>query len=60
MAIAKVCKKFDTMTNMLRYYERIGLIPNVGRTAKDIRNYTDLNEAKNKFTKIGTERGHQD
>ena len=42
MTIAEVCKKFDMTADTLRYYERIGLIPAVGRTTGGIRNYTDI------------------
>ena len=42
MTIAEVCKKFDLTADTLRYYERVGLIPNVGRTAGGIRNYTEV------------------
>ena len=38
--IAEVSKKFDISADTLRYYERIGLIPSVNRTAGGIRNYT--------------------
>lgn len=40
MTIAEVSKKFDISADTLRYYERIGLIPSVNRTAGGIRNYT--------------------
>ena len=40
MNIAEVSKKFDISDDTLRYYERIGLIPSVNRTAGGIRNYT--------------------
>ena len=40
MNIAEVSKKFDISADTLRYYERIGLIPSVNRTAGGIRNYT--------------------
>jgi len=42
MTIAQVCKKFDMTPDTLRYYERIGLIPNVERTVGGIRNYTEI------------------
>ena len=42
MTIAEVGKKFNLTADTLRYYERIGLIPNVGRTAGGIRNYTEM------------------
>ncbi|MCL2427538.1 MAG: MerR family transcriptional regulator [Oscillospiraceae bacterium] len=42
MTIAEVSKKFDLTADTLRYYERIGLIPNVRRTVGGIRNYTEV------------------
>jgi DNA-binding transcriptional MerR regulator len=41
MTIAEVCKKVGLTADTLRYYERIGLIPNVNRTAGGIRDYTE-------------------
>lgn len=41
MTIAEVSRKFGLTPDTLRYYERIGLLPNVGRTAGGIRDYTD-------------------
>lgn len=41
MTIAEVCKACDVSPDTLRYYERIGLIPPVARTAGGIRNYTE-------------------
>jgi DNA-binding transcriptional MerR regulator len=41
MTIAEVSKKFNLSTDTLRYYERIGLIPNVRRTSGGIRNYSE-------------------
>jgi DNA-binding transcriptional MerR regulator len=32
MTIAEVGKKYDLSPDALRYYERVGLIPSVGRT----------------------------
>ncbi len=45
MTIAEVAKKYDLSTATLRYYERIGLVPPVTRTASGIRDYKekDLN-----------------
>lgn len=40
LTIAEVSKKLDISADTLRYYERIGLIPSVTRTAGGIRNYT--------------------
>ena len=41
MTIAEVSKRFGLSADTLRYYERIGLIPKVGRTAGGIRDYTE-------------------
>ena len=41
MTIAQVCKKYDISADTLRYYERIGLIPGVPRTASGIRDYDE-------------------
>ena len=37
MTIAEVSRKYDISADTLRYYERIGLIPTVHRTAGGIR-----------------------
>lgn len=39
MTIAEVSKKYNMTADTLRYYERIGLIPPVPRTAGGIRDY---------------------
>lgn len=41
MTIAEVSKKFDLSQDTLRYYERIGLIPEVNRTSGGMRDYTE-------------------
>ncbi len=41
MTIKEVCEKYDITPDTLRYYERVGVIPEVGRTAGGNRNYTD-------------------
>lgn len=41
MTIAEVSKKVNLSTDTLRYYERIGLIPEVNRTESGIRDYTE-------------------
>lgn len=40
MTIAEVAKTYALTADTLRYYERVGLIPYVNRTAGGIRNYT--------------------
>ncbi|EDK32385.1 Transcriptional regulator [Clostridium kluyveri DSM 555] len=39
--IAEVSQKYDITADTLRYYERVGLIPPVNRSASGIRNYTE-------------------
>ena len=45
MTIAEVSKKFDISADTLRYYERIGLIPRVNRSASGIRDFTEMTAA---------------
>jgi DNA-binding transcriptional MerR regulator len=41
MTIKEVCEKFDITPDTLRYYERVGVIPEVHRTNGGIRDFTD-------------------
>lgn len=41
MTIAEVAKRFDLTADTLRYYERVGIIPEVGRSSGGIRDYTE-------------------
>ncbi len=41
MTIKEVCSKFNVNPDTLRYYERVGVIPEVRRTAGGIRDYSD-------------------
>lgn len=41
MTIAEVSRKYGISADTLRYYEKIGLIPRVGRNKSGIRNYND-------------------
>jgi len=41
VTIKEVCAQFAISADTLRYYERVGAIPEVGRTAGGIRNYTE-------------------
>lgn len=41
MTIKEVCVKFDITPDTLRYYERVGVIPEVHRTKGGIRDFTD-------------------
>jgi len=44
MTIKEVCEKYDITADTLRYYERVGVIPEVTRTPGGIRDYqkTDI------------------
>ena len=48
MTIKEVSERFDISQDTLRYYERVGMIPPVNRTASGIRDYNenDLNWVK--------------
>lgn len=41
MTINEVSKKYNVSCDTLRYYERIGVIPEVNRNSSGIRDYTD-------------------
>ncbi|KZL90443.1 MerR family transcriptional regulator [Clostridium magnum] len=41
MTITEVSKKYELSADTLRYYERVGLIPEVNRNKNGIRNYTE-------------------
>ena len=41
MTIQEVCLKMGLTQDTLRYYEKVGMIPPVGRTAGGTRNYED-------------------
>ena len=41
MTIKEVCEKFDLTPDTLRYYERVGVIPEVNRTKGGIRDYSE-------------------
>ena len=41
MTIAEVAKQYGLTADTLRYYERIGLLPNVRRTSGGIRDYSE-------------------
>ena len=44
MTIKEVCEKYDIKSDTLRYYERVGVIPEVHRTKGGIRDYTEEDE----------------
>ncbi len=41
MTIKEVCEKYNIKPDTLRYYERVGVIPEVHRTAGGIRDYQE-------------------
>ena len=41
MTIAETARKYGLTTDTLRYYERVGLLPPVGRTPGGIRDYSE-------------------
>lgn len=41
MTIAEVAKKYGLTADTLRYYERVGLLPNINRSSGGIRDYSD-------------------
>lgn len=49
MTIKEVCEKFDISQDTLRYYERVGVIPEVSRTPSGKRDYqqSDLSWIEN-------------
>lgn len=51
MKIAEVSKEYGLSADTLRYYERIGLLPNVTRTASGIRDYSEQDCMRVQFVK---------
>ena len=45
MTIKEVCEKYDITADTLRYYERVGVIPEVTRTPGGIRDYQEADIA---------------
>ena len=45
MTIKEVCEKYDITADTLRYYERVGVIPEVTRTPGGIRDYQETDIA---------------
>lgn len=41
MTISEVSRRYDLSQDTLRYYERVGAIPPVGRNASGLRDYTE-------------------
>jgi len=42
MTIKEVCEKYNLSADTLRYYERVGVIPEVSRTPGGIRDYGEV------------------
>ena len=51
MRIAEISEKYGITQDTLRYYERIGLLPPIARTASGVRNYSDSDCARIEFIK---------
>ena len=51
MTISEVSKKVNLSADTLRYYERIGLIPEINRSKSGIRNYTERDLNRIEFIK---------
>lgn len=49
--IGDVTKQFNVTADTLRYYEKIGLFPNVSRTAAGVRQYDDSDLSRLRFIK---------
>lgn len=51
MRIAEVVERYGISADTLRYYERIGLLPHVARTASGIRDYSETDCSRISFIK---------
>lgn len=51
MKIAEVSEKHGISPDTLRYYERIGLLPRIGRSGNGIREYNELDLRRVEFIK---------
>ncbi len=51
MKIAEVSKRYDITADTLRYYERVGLMPRIARTASGIRDYSETDCQRIQFIK---------
>jgi len=49
--IGDVTKQFNVTADTLRYYEKIGLFPNISRTAAGVRQYNDKDLSRLRFIK---------
>lgn len=59
MTIKEVSKRYEISADTLRYYERIGLIPNVRRNKNGIRDYSEENCGWIEFAKCMRSAGVQ-
>lgn len=51
MKISEVSAQTDISVDTLRYYERVGLLPPINRTASGIRNYREIDIKRIEFIK---------
>ena len=51
MTITEVCKQYGFSADTLRYYEKIGLLPTIERSAGGIRNYSEADCSRIEFIK---------
>ena len=51
MTIAEVSKQYGISADTLRYYERIGLLPRIKRTASGVRDYSEADCGRIEFIK---------
>ena len=51
MRIAEVAQRYDISPDTLRYYERIGLLSRIARTASGVRDYHEADCARIEFLK---------
>jgi DNA-binding transcriptional MerR regulator len=51
MRISEVCERCNISADTLRYYERIGLLPDVRRNHSGVRDYSDLDIRRIEFIK---------
>lgn len=49
--IGDITKQFKVTADTLRYYEKIGLLPNISRTASGVRQYDDKDISRLRFIK---------
>ncbi|WP_033075411.1 MerR family transcriptional regulator [Sphingopyxis sp. MWB1] len=57
MKIGQLSRATGTHIETIRYYERIGLLPEPGRTAANYRSYSDAHRARLRFVRHSRELG---